>query len=444
MTEHSDALRRELKVELTDRCVQCGYCLPACPTYATMGKETHSPRGRINLVKMVGEGRITDLSVLEEPFDLCLGCRACEPACPVGVQYGEILESARAAIEKRRKLSGPVKAVRRFAFRNVLPSRGAMNGIGNALWLYQKSGLQRAARKSGAMRLLPSRLAEFERILPKPVSPKQRSGMPGFVPAKGEKKYTVAFFAGCVMDAIFRDINELSVRLLAEAGCDVIVPERQTCCGALHAHSGDPEQGKALAKVNIETFLSEDVDIVVSNAGGCGAMLSEYGRLLADEPEWEDRARRFADMVKDISQVIALCGGIPYGERTERPPERVTYQRSCHMSNVQKVTREPLELILGVPNVKLVEMQEADMCCGSAGIYNLVHYDESMDILDRKMAHVKDTGAATIITTNPGCLLQMKLGIRREHLQDKMRAVHLVEFLAEAAGLTSRSDGVSK
>ena len=432
MSDTFTSLREELRYEKTNRCVQCGYCLPACPTFLTMGKETHSPRGRINLVKMAAEGKIQDLSSLEEPLDLCLGCRACETVCPTGVEYGVILESARAALARRKKYTVAKKAMRSFLFKKVFPSRKAMNLLGNAMWLYEKSGAQKLARKSGLLKNMPAHLGEFEAVLPQTVSPAERSRLPRFTPAQGEKKYTVAFFVGCVMDAMFHKINQLSIQLLAQVGCDVIVVENQTCCGALHAHAGEVEDSKQLAKRNIEAFERHDVDFIVNNAGGCGAMLIEYDHLLADEPQWAERARQFAQKTRDISQVLVLCGGV---QGKAGRAERVTYQRSCHMTNVQKVTREPLQLIQSLPNVELVEMEEANMCCGSAGIYNLVQYDASMEILDHKMKHVKDTEATTIITTNPGCLLQMKLGIEREKLGDRMRAVHLVEYLAERAGI---------
>jgi glycolate oxidase iron-sulfur subunit len=431
-----DELRKELNYDKTHACVQCGYCLPVCPTYVSMGKETHSPRGRINLVKMVGEGRIKDLSVIEESLDLCLGCRACETACPTGVEYGAILEATRAAIVRRKQFSLPARIVRNVVFKKIFPSRKVMNLIGNSMWLYEKTGLQKAARTTGLTNMLPAHLGKFEAITPSAVSPLQRSSLPQYTPAKGEKKYTVAFFVGCVMDAMFRRINELSVKLLSEVGCDVVVIDNQTCCGALHAHAGERDDSKALAKRNISAFGQHNVDFIVNNAGGCGAILVEYDHLLADEPDWVERAKQFSAKSKDITQILALCGGI---QGQARQPQRVTYQRSCHMTNVQKVTKEPLQLIRGIANAEFVEMTDAAMCCGSAGIYNIVNYDASMDILDIKMEHVKDTKATTIITTNPGCLLQMKLGIEREQLQANMRAVHLVEYLAEAAGISESS-----
>lgn len=382
---HIEALRKEINYDKTKQCVQCGYCLPACPTYATMGKETHSPRGRIHLVKMVGEGKITDLAVLEEPLDLCLGCRACETVCPTEVEYGAILEAARAAIARRKKYPLTHKVLRNTLLKRAIPSRKAMNFVGNALWAYEKSGLQKMARKSGILKKLPAHLGKFEAIAPSAVSPKERASLPRLTPAKGERKYKVAFFAGCVMDALFRKINELSIKLLSEVGCDVVVIENQTCCGALHAHAGEIEVSKSLAKRNISAFEQTEADFIVNNAGGCGAMLIEYGHLLSDEQEWVEKAKQFSAKSKDISQIIALCGGI---KGVKKQTERVTYQRSCHMTNVQKVTEEPLQFIKNL-SANYVEMQDPNMCCGSAGIYNMINYEASMDILDRKMEDVQ-------------------------------------------------------
>ncbi|CAH0343854.1 (Fe-S)-binding protein [Bacillus sp. CECT 9360] len=433
MEQSLDQLKKEFRYEKTSSCVQCGYCLPVCPTYITMGKETHSPRGRINLVKMVGEGKITDLSVLEDPINLCLGCRACETACPTGVEYGSILEAAKAALIRRKKFPVPVRFLRKTVFKNVFPSKTFMKLAGNAFWLYEKSGLQKAGRASGALKKLPNHLGTFEAIIPKPVSPAKRKQAPVRIKAKGEKKYTVAFFTGCIMDAMFQQINTLSVQLLAEAGCDVFVVPKQTCCGALHSHSGELDEAKRLAKQNIAAFEQEDIDFVVNNAGGCGAMLYEYSQLLADDNDWAARAANFSAKSKDISQVLVSCGGLPNLQSHHK--ERVTYQPSCHMTNVQKVNNEPLDLLKSVTGIHFIEMAQANMCCGSAGIYNMINFDASMDILDEKMKETKATKASVIITTNPGCLLQMKLGIEREKLSESVRALHLIEYLAEAAGI---------
>lgn len=383
-------------------------------------------------MKMLGEGRIKDISLLEQPLDLCLGCRACETACPTGVEYGSILESARAAIVRHKKYSFLVRQGRKLIFKRLLPSRFAMNSIGNLLWIYEKSGLQAIMRKTGLLKLFPHPLSEFEAVAPPAISPWKRMKLPALIPAKGKKKFTVAFFTGCVMDAMFRRINELSIRLLAEVGCDVRIIDQQTCCGALHAHAGEAEQAKMLAKTNISAFDSNEVDFIVNNSGGCGAAMVEYEHLFKDDPKWAELAKQFSDKSKDISQVLSYCGGLNGGLPQA---ECVTYQRSCHMTHVQKVTREPVELIQSLSNVEYVEMQDREKCCGSAGSYNLINYHESMKVLDIKMKHAKHTKAMTIVTTNPGCLLQMKLGIERERMSGTMRAVHLVELLSEAQNL---------
>jgi glycolate oxidase iron-sulfur subunit len=423
---------RKLPYDETIQCVQCGYCLPACPTYMTMGKETHSPRGRINLVKMAAEGRIT-IADMQESIDLCLGCRACETACPSGVEYGQILEGARHVLHEQKAQSAPVKWTQDVFFKKMMPNSTRLKQVANVLWLYQSTGLQKVVRKGKLSRILPKSLSAFEEVLPNLTSPKARRQRPNvFKPGEGiQTKWKVAFFTGCIMDAMFERINRLSMELLALAGCEVYVIKEQTCCGALHAHTGRMEESRSLAKQNIEAFEALDVDFIVNNAGGCGAALVEYGHLLAGDPVWEERAAAFARKNRDISQILSQCS-LPYKNRIEAI---VTYQRSCHMTNVQKVVNEPLALIKSMPGVTYKEMGNPHMCCGSAGIYNMVNYEESMEILDVKMIDAKATQATIIVTTNPGCLLQMQVGIQREGLSDTVRTVHLVELLAELMGL---------
>lgn len=422
--------RDSLAYDLTFDCVQCGYCLPVCPTYESMEKETHSPRGRINLVKMAAEGKI-DAAQLAEPIDLCLGCRNCETVCPTNVQYGEIWESAKTTVEQVRKRSPFVNALRTLLFKTVFPKRAMLRLAGDALWAYQKSGLRQLAHKWGILKILPDNIQSFEAIAPPVESPKKRRDRQrNRVASAGQKKGTAAFFTGCVMDEMFYRTNRRTEILLSEAGYDVVLQREQTCCGALHSHAGERNLSKQLAKQNIAAFEETGADYIVQNAGGCGAMLSEYGHLLADDPEWRERAADFASKVRDISQLLA---GHDWNWR--KPVEEVvTYQRSCHLTNVQKVTEEPLALIQSIPGVEYREMAHPEQCCGSAGIYNVIHFDEAAHILDIKMARTKQTEATTIVTTNPGCLLQMKLGVEREGMTHKMRVVHLVDLMAEALG----------
>ncbi|SFE50629.1 (Fe-S)-binding protein [Alteribacillus iranensis] len=422
-------LQRKLNYDKTFDCVQCGYCLPACPTYETMEKETHSPRGRINMVKMVAEGK-ADLEDLQEPIDKCLGCMACTTVCPTGVEYGAILEGAKETLEDNQQKSKPQQKAEDFLFGTFFPSSSWMNRLGNAAWLYQATGLQKAAQALKLTTVAPLHLDKFEKVLPKQPSPNERKNRPQRVFPDGPSTAKVAFFTGCVMDSTFYRINEQTIELLRLAGAEVILPEAQTCCGALHAHSGKTKKSRELAMENIKAFEQEDVDFIVNNAGGCGARLVEYDHLFESGSDWHARAKAFTNKVKDISEVLVELDGLEFTKSVNRV---ITYQPSCHMTNVQKVVAPPRQLMDQVPGLQLKELNNPDFCCGSAGIYNIVNYEDSMDILDRKMEDVTTVQPEAIVTTNPGCLLQMKIGIEREKAGKHMEAVHLVELLMEAA-----------
>ncbi|WP_454861274.1 (Fe-S)-binding protein [Peribacillus frigoritolerans] len=418
----------------TNQCVKCGYCLPACPTYESMGVESASPRGRINLVKMAAEGKIDFQKDLAEPIDLCLGCRACETACPVGVPYGHILEAAKEAIENSPSANQKNKMTRikKLALVHLFPYPKRMNRIGSAVQLYQKTGLSKLIRSSNILQKVSPALAHLEQALPVIETSSKRIRPGTLMPAKGETKLKVAFFTGCIMDSMMSRINRLSIELLTIAGCEVILPENQNCCGALHSHQGETKQAKALAKRNIQAFMQTDADVIVNNAGGCGASLLEYGHLLAEDQEWAAAARDFSEKSKDISQILHQLGPLPF---TEGWQGIVSYQDSCHLRNVQKVQKEPRLLLQSIPGVSYVEMEGFDRCCASGGIYNLLHFDESMKILDEKMKNLNETKATTIVTVNPGCQMQMSIGIQREGAANQMQSLHLVELLAKACGL---------
>lgn len=422
-----------LAYEETFDCVQCGYCLPACPTYVSMGSEAQSPRGRINLVKMAAEGKIT-YSELEGPMSLCLGCRACEVVCPTSVQYGKILDSALAVITEQKKKEALKRATfQEFVFGKVIPSK-TMLKVGSAgLAMYQKTGLQKIAQKTKVLNILPENLRTFEKALPDVEGPMKRRKRKHNYPSSIEPNFRIGFFTGCVMDAMFSSINTLSIKLLQAAGCEVTVIKEQTCCGALQHHSGETDVTKRLAKQNIEAFEHHEFDYIVNSIGGCGAMLVEYDRLFAGDHTWEERAKIFANKNVDISVILSELT-LPFNKEMGRV---ATYQPSCHLSNVQKRVNEPLQLIKSIPGLQFVELPDHDMCCGSAGIYNVIHFKESMEILDEKMTHVKKVAPIpnTIITTNPGCHLQMKVGVEREGLTDHIEVVHLVELLAEACDI---------
>jgi len=400
-----------------------------------MGNEAQSPRGRINLVKMAAEGKIDLQQDLAEPIDLCLGCRACEVACPVNVPYGHIYESAREVIalqqkEEQKKLSAGVK-VRDQVLNKLFPHQNRLRFFGNATWLYQKTGVNKVAQKLKLVNKVSEPMGQFEKILPSVESPSKRYKFGDAFPSRGPKKMTIAFFSGCIMDAVMSKINRLTIELLQSVGCEVHIPKGQNCCGALHSHQGSMEEAKNLAKANIKAFESSTADYFINNAGGCGAMLREYDHLFKDDAEWQARAKSFVEKTRDITEVLVELGPLPFKKEWGGI---ITYQDSCHLRNVQGVSEQPRELLRSVPGAKVVEMEGSDRCCASGGIYNLIHFEESMKILDEKMVSVKATNAQTIVTTNPGCLLQMKLGVDRNGLEHA-RALHIVEVLAEACDI---------
>lgn len=419
-------------------CMRCGFCLPTCPTYIESGfQESHSPRGRIALMKAVVDGLIEPDEDVERSLQLCLGCRACEPVCPSGVRYGHLLEEARDIIAQHKRYPWFVRLVRHVVFKQLFPHPKRMRMLTALIGIYQRSGLQALVRKLGLLRVLPNHLAMMEKVLPNVPTWKQMNERPTHIEAETKRKKRVAFFSGCLMDTMFMDTNDATMKLLQLAGCDIVIPPSQTCCGALHGHSCEKADAKELAKRNIEAFETLDVDYIVTNAGGCGAFLIEYDHLLKDDPVWADRAKAFAAKIKDVSVILVELG---FHHKDWRLPEQiVTYQDSCHLRNVMKTANEPRLLLQSISGVEFREMKDADRCCGSAGIYNIIEPDMSMQVLDYKMAQVKQTKATTIVTANPGCLLQMKLGIEREGLTN-VRAVHLVELLLEAVEATKEAN----
>ncbi|WP_026905946.1 (Fe-S)-binding protein [Paucisalibacillus globulus] len=427
----SQGFKEKMDYDELLNCMRCGFCLPSCPTYIESGMdEAHSPRGRIAMMKAVVDGDIAPDQDVKRSLDLCLGCRACEPVCPSGVKYGHLLEQARDIIYQNKKSSIVEKTVRGIVFNNLFPHQNRMVTATNLLGFYQRSGLQKVARKSGIMNFFPESIRTMEKVLPTVPKKKELKSRPNHLHAIHVQKKKVAFFSGCLMDTMFMSTNDSTMKLLQYAGCEIVIPETQNCCGALHGHSGEREKSKEMAKKNIEAFEHIGADYIITNAGGCGAFLVDYGYLLKDDPEWSYRAEKFSSKIKDITSILVE---LDFDKEKLRLEEQiVTYQDSCHLKNGQKTFIEPRKLLQSIQGVTYVEMKDASRCCGSAGIYNIVESEMSMQILDYKMEQAKMTKAKTIITANPGCLLQMKLGIEREGLSDTMRAVHIVDFLLEA------------
>ncbi|MGE7882289.1 (Fe-S)-binding protein [Bacillus sp. NPDC094077] len=435
-TLNKENIQREFKERLSEdellNCMRCGFCLPTCPTYIQSGyKESHSPRGRIALMKAVVDGLIEPDEDVENTLNVCLGCRACEPVCPSGVNYGHLLEEARDIINQNKKFSMPVRAVRKVVFEGLFPHQNRMRTLTGLIGLYQRSGLQTLTHKTGIMRLFPETLATMDLILPKVPKMKAMKDRPKFLPAESTKKKQVAFFTGCLMDTMFLETNNATMKLLQVAGCDIIIPKTQNCCGALHGHAGEKSGAKELAKRNIKAFEDLNIDYIITNAGGCGAYLVDYDYLLKDDPEWAERAKQFVSKIKDITAILVELDFHKHND-LRLPPQIITYQDSCHLRNVMRTSSEPRMLLEAIQGATYREMKDADRCCGSAGIYNFVHSELSMEFLDYKMDRVNETDATTIVTANPGCLLQMKLGIEREGLSHKMRGVHIVDLLLEA------------
>jgi glycolate oxidase iron-sulfur subunit len=405
-----------------DRCVHCGLCLNACPTYRELGVEMDSPRGRIYQMAQVANGAPITPSYLEH-IGLCLACRGCETACPSGVQYGRLVEAARAEIEARVHRRWGNRVLRRLVFRHLLPSRTALSIAGTLLYLYEASGLRALARAAGVLKLF-GRLGELEQLAPSAEPPFFFSQLGRTFPAKGRRRYRVAFLAGCIANVSFARLNEATVRVLHRNGCEVVVPEGQGCCGALHAHAGLREEARQLARRNIDAVLGGDYDAVITNAAGCGSTLKEYHELLSDDPVYAEKARQFAAMMRDVTEFLA---SIDWNRNLGPVPAIVTYQDSCHLLHGQKIRNAPRQLLAGIPGLEFREMPFADICCGSAGIYNVVENAMSLQILRSKMQSVNTTGASVIVTANPGCMLQLQAGVRLHG--SGQRVMHVVELL---------------
>ncbi len=416
-------------------CVHCGLCLPACPTYAELGLEMDSPRGRIYLMRAYAEGRIDITDNLVHHVHQCLNCRACETACPAGVDYGSIVELARAEIEENRPRPSGEQWLRDLIFKRLLPSSDLLRLSFLPLRVYQKLGIQKLVRKLGLLNLLPERLRTMESMLPQLPQRALKRCIRSVNPAEGQRQHRVGLVSGCVMNEIFTHINVATVKVLTRNGCEVVVPDNQTCCGALQAHSGERETAKDLARVNIGVFEQAEVDVVIINAAGCGAQLKEYDKLLKDDPEYRDRAQAFTDKVRDVCEFL---DEISLNETLGRVDARVAYHDACHLAHGQQIREQPRSLLRKIPGLELVELGESDWCCGSAGVYNITHPEMAERLLDRKITHVNKAAPDIVATGNPGCILQIQHGIDQEGKQ--IEVVHPVQLLNRAYQIaTNRS-----
>lgn len=405
------------------RCVHCGLCLMSCPTFVATGVETESPRGRIALIRAASEGRIDLNDAVLPHLELCLQCRNCESVCPSGVPYGRIMEAARAQVFQQGLDSDTPRRVRTAMLRGLLPHRRRLSTLASLLRLYERSGLQAAIRRSPMLRVLPKRLRNLESLTPR-VSERSFTPPTGPVRPAGDVRARVAFFSGCLMPHLYGPTQEATLRVLARNGVEVVTPQHQTCCGALMVHSGDREAARALARRTIDTFLALDVDAVIVNAAGCGSTLKEYHELLEHDAIYAERSRRFSALVRDVTEYVAR---LPFTEGLGTVRARVTYQDSCHLAHAQRVKHAPRHLIQAIPGVQFVEMPNADRCCGSAGIYNVVQPEMSGRLLKMKMDEVADAMPDIVVTANPGCMLQLETGVRRRGMQT--RVMHVIDLL---------------
>jgi len=404
------------------RCVHCGLCLNHCPTYRLWQLEADSPRGRIRQMILVNEGQLPLSSAFVGHIDKCLDCRSCETACPSGVEYGKLVENARARIEAEYQRPWPAAAARRFVFQRLLPYPRRIAAVAKLLRFYQRSGLQSLARATGLLKLLA--LDQREKLLPKIDEQFFFRRLGRTFPAIGERRARVAFFAGCIANVTFTELNEATIRVLTANGCEVVVPSEQYCCGALAAHAGVRETARELARKNIKAFATAEFDAVLTNAAGCGSTLKEYGHLFGpDEPEYI-LAKAFQNKMRDITEFLAELG---LSAKLRPLTLRVTYQDSCHLLHGQKIREAPRQLLRAIPGLEFVELPYSEICCGSAGVYNVTQTDASLALLAEKMGYAKSTGAKIIATANPGCLLQLRAGAEMHATGQEV--LHVVELL---------------
>ena len=409
-------------------CVHCGLCLQHCPTYLVTGQETESPRGRIHLIQALNEGRIGASEAYARHLELCLVDRACEAVCPSGVPFGRIMEPARTQLAALRPGSWRTQLLRWLVFKQLMPHPDRLRTAAHLLRRYQWSGLQRLVRATGLLRMLPGRLDRAEAQLPRLPGRFFKPAVEVFAPY-GARRHRVGFFTGCVMPYLYSGVHADTLDVLRRNGCEVVMPRGQGCCGALNVHSGEREAARTMARRNIRAFLEARLDAVVVNAAGCGSTLKEYHELLGNQPADRELARRFSLLVKDVNEFLA---GIEL-EPPKRPVRRrVTLQESCHLVHAQRITAAPRQILGSIPGLELVEMAHPDLCCGSAGVYNVVQPEMSAAILSRKIDEIERTGADTIVTANPGCMLQLEQGVRERGLRAEVR--HVVELLAEGYG----------
>ncbi|WP_009632701.1 (Fe-S)-binding protein [Synechocystis sp. PCC 7509] len=412
--------------KLIDTCVHCGFCLSTCPSYRVIGKEMDSPRGRIYLMDAINKGEISLNEATVEHFDSCLGCLACVTTCPSGVQYDKLLVATRPQIERNYPRSLPDKLIRQIIF-SLFPYPDRLRFLLAPLLVYQKLGLQKIVRATNLLKIVSPRLAAMESILPKVTFKAFQNNLPTVIPAQGKKRYRVGMILGCVQRLFFSPVNEATVRVLTANGCEVVIPESQGCCAALPEHQGQKQQAQSLARQMIDSFADTEVDAIIINAAGCGHTLKEYGHILEDDAEYKEKAQEFASKVKDVQEFLVTVGLtaklLPITEETLT----LVYQDACHLLHGQKISVQPRQLLKQIPQVKLVEPIDAALCCGSAGVYNMLQPEIAEELGNQKVENLLNTGADLIASANPGCTLQINKHLKMQG--KKIDVIHPIELL---------------
>lgn len=406
--------------KLIDTCVHCGFCLSTCPSYRVLGKEMDSPRGRIYLMDAINKGEAELVEATAQHFDSCLGCLACVTTCPSGVQYDKLLAATRPQVERNYPRSLPDRLIRIIIF-NLFPYPKRLRPFLIFLYIYQKIGLQKIVRSTNLLKKIFPRLAAMDAILPRITLNSFKDNFPTVIPAQTEKRYRVGVILGCVQRLFFSPVNEATVRVLTANGCEVVIPQTQGCCAALPEHQGQTAQSQALARQMIDSFEGTNVDAIIINAAGCGHTLKEYSHILQDDPEYREKAKAFAAKVKDSQEFLAQIGlTTPLSPLTDEQLT-IVYQDACHLLHGQKISVQPRQLLRQIPGIKLREPIDAALCCGSAGVYNMLQPEVADELGQQKVDNLLNTGAQLIASANPGCSLQIQ-----KHLRLKGKEVALM------------------